>query len=85
MSISIKNPGSVLAIVACLLVSVGKAQPPSGQHTSSLPDTAKALDAPDPGVAPAWTGEPDKHPLMPALRWAQEALPQIEQIDSYTA
>ncbi len=46
---------------------------------------AKASDATDPGLAPAWTDKPDKHPLMPALCWAKEALPRIEQIDSYTA
>jgi hypothetical protein len=85
MSSSIENPGSVVVIVACLFASVANAQSPSGRHSSSLPDTTKAPDATDPGVAPAWTGEPNKHPLMPAIRWAREALPQIEQIDSYTA
>ena len=85
MSYSIKNPGSVLFIVACLLVSVGNAQSPNRQDSSGLAESAKASDAADPGVAPAWTGEPNKHPLMPALRWARKALPQIEQIGSYTA
>ncbi len=76
---------SVAVLAACLLVSVAHAQPPNEQHSSALGVTARESKAIDPGVAPAWADEPDKHPLMPALRWAKEALRKAKQIDDYTA
>jgi hypothetical protein len=79
------NCSSVAALAACLLVSIAQAQSPGEQPASGLHRTAKGPGADDPGTARAWTDDPDKHPLMPALRWAKEALQQIEQIDSYTA
>ena len=85
MSNSGKIRSSVVGLAACLLVSVGHAQLSSEQPASGLHRTAKGPGADGPGVAPAWTGDPNKHPLMPALRWAKEALQQIEQIDNYTA
>ncbi len=74
-----------MGLAACLLVSLAHAQSSSEQHASGLVRTLKRSDAGIPGVAPAWTEDPSKHPLVPALRWAQEALRQIERIDSYTA
>jgi len=74
-----------MGLAACLLVSVAHAQLSSRQHSSGLHGTAQGSDPGDAGVAPAWTDDPSKHPLMPALRWAKEALRRIEQIDSYTA
>jgi hypothetical protein len=89
MSYSANNPGFIVFIVVFLLGSVGDAQPPRGQHATSLKGATKSSrgssDAATVSIAPAWTGDPKKHPLMPALRWAQEALPRIEQIESYTA
>jgi hypothetical protein len=74
MSTFVKNLlAFTVAFSASLFVSVGKSESPAGSSGVNI------------GVAPAWTGDPSKHPLMPALRWAQEALPQIEQIDGYTA
>jgi hypothetical protein len=48
---------------------------------------ADRSDVTTPGLtaAPLWPGEPREHPLMPALRWAQEGLPRIEKLDGYTA
>ena len=85
MSTSRENRSSAAALVACLLVSFAQAQSPGEQPASGLHRTATGPGADGPGVAPAWTGDPNKHPLMPALRWAKEALQQIEQIDNYTA
>ena len=85
MSTSRKNRSSVAALVACLLVSIVQAQSPGEQPASGLHRTGKGPGADDPGVAPAWTDDVNKHPLMPALRWAKEALQQIEKIDNYTA
>ena len=85
MSTSRENRSSIAALVACLLVSIAQAQSPGEQSASGLHRTAKGPGADDPGVAPAWTDDANKHPLMPALRWAKGALQQIEQIDNYTA
>ncbi len=76
---------SVAVIAVCLLVSVAHAQSPAEQRASGLRVTAHELNAIDSGVAPAWADNPDKHPLMPALRWAKKALQKAEQINDYTA
>jgi hypothetical protein len=85
MNSSREELSSVAALVACLLVSMAQAQSPGEQPDSGLHSTAKGPGKDNPGVAPAWTGDPDKHPLTPALRWAKEALQQIQQVDNYTA
>jgi hypothetical protein len=75
----------VAIVAALLLVSVSYAQSPGEQNSSSVHTTATSSDAARDGVAPKWTGEPNKHPLMPALRWIENALPRIERVESYTA
>ena len=41
--------------------------------------------APPVGTSQMRPGNPNEHPLMPALRWAREGLPGIERIQDYTA
>ena len=40
---------------------------------------------PKEGAARLQAGDPNEHPLMPALRWAREGLAGIEKIDDYSA
>jgi len=85
LSTSRENRSVFAALVACLLVSIAQAQSPGEQPASGRHSTAKGPGADHPGVARAWTEDANKHPLMPALRWAKEALQQIEKLDNYTA
>jgi hypothetical protein len=43
------------------------------------------LLAPDASPAQLHAGNPNEHPLMPALRWARAGLGNIEKIDDYSA
>lgn len=85
MNTSRVNAGVLAVFSIYLFVSQGNAQQPNGQHSTSVNSEPMASGAPDSGLAPAWTGEPTKHPLAAALRWAEEALPRMEQLDGYTA
>jgi hypothetical protein len=85
MSNLLKNHGYIPGLAACVLVSVACAQSPDDKPASGVHNSAAASDAAGNGVASKWTGKPSKHPLMPALRWIEKALPRIERIKSYTA
>lgn len=61
------------------------AQSPNGQQPAGSKGASVASKPTDGGAAPVWREAAEKHPLAPALRWAKEALPRIEQIDCYTA
>ena len=85
MTNALINQMLLAVFAACLSVSVVHAQPPGGPQPAGVrrgPEGSKSIGV---GVAPAWKEGPDKHPLMPVLRWAKEALPRIEHIDSYSA
>ncbi|MGO9113647.1 MAG: DUF1571 domain-containing protein, partial [Thermoguttaceae bacterium] len=79
--------GCLAAFFACLaLISIASAQPapPAGGPDYRV---AERADASAPNVNPAQmrAGDPNEHPLMPALRWAREGLVGIEKIQDYTA
>jgi hypothetical protein len=85
MSSSRQSQIAIALITSYLSVSVSHAQPPNGQPSVAVKNASPASKPADGGAAPAWQDALDKHPLVPALRWAKEALPRIEEIDSYTA
>jgi hypothetical protein len=75
------------------LISIANAQAPAGQPQQAPPTggpeyrVADRSDASSQGGSTSQMrpGDPNEHPLMPALRWAREGLPGIERIQDYTA
>ena len=86
--------GCLAAFFACImLISTANAQVPAGRFQQSPPAGGPAYrladrtDTSTPNINPSVMrpGDPNEHPLMPALRWAREGLPSIERIQDYTA
>lgn len=86
--------GCLAAFFASLtLISTASAQGPAGQYQQTPPPggpiyrLADRTDSVAAGASPSpmRPGDPNEHPLMPALRWAREGLPGIEKIQDYTA
>ncbi len=69
--------GCLAAFLAGLAISTVAAQVPAGQGQQG-PEAPLATSQLQPG-------NPNEHPLMPALRWARQGLPGIERIQDYTA
>lgn len=59
-------------------------QAPADRPTYRLAERSEVL-APKAGSAQLHPGDPNEHPLMPALRWAREGLSGIEKIEDYSA
>jgi hypothetical protein len=89
------NCGCLAALFASVaLISTATAQvpvqyrqvPPAGGPVYRV---AERTDVPatnsNAGVSQMRPGDPNEHPLMPALRWAREGYPAIEKIQDYTA
>ena len=60
------------------------AQPPARRpayHLAERSETAQAASA-APKLAP---GQPNEHPMMPALRWAYSGLDNLEKVQDYSA
>ena len=84
--------GCLAAFFACLaLIPTASAQYPAGQYQQALPGGGPAYRVADRTAAPAPSpsqlrpGDPNEHPLMPALRWARDGLQGMERIHDYTA
>jgi len=86
--------GCLAAFFACVtLIATARAQAPAGQFQQPTPAggpayrVAERTDTSSPNIAPSQLrpGDPNEHPLMPALRWAREGLVGIERIQDYTA
>ncbi len=86
--------GCLAAFFASLaLISTASAQVPASrsQQTPSPGGPANRVaeradpSAPTGNSSQMRPGDPNEHPLMPALRWAREGLPAIEKIQDYTA
>ncbi|HOM19032.1 MAG TPA: DUF1571 domain-containing protein, partial [Thermoguttaceae bacterium] len=69
-------------LVVCLWLTEGigaepvQADPPQRIAERPTPQRPQSLFS---------TANPNEHPLMPALRWAHQGLPQIEKIKDYSA
>ncbi len=77
--------GCLAAFFACFtLISTASAQqtPPAGGPAYRVAERADAGNSSSAQLRP---GDPNEHPLMPALRWAREGLVGIEKIQDYTA
>src|SRR5437868_323347 len=75
----LNSHGCIAAIFASFsLLAAANAQDPQAQP--QVQPQGQMLGASQLPVAGA-----NEHPLMPALRWAKEGLPQIEKIQDYTA
>ena len=75
-------PGSVYSGVPAGLNGPPAGQPPQAQPPYRLADRIDPLKQP---IAQLVPGQPNEHPLMPALRWAQEGLAGIKAIRDYSA
>ena len=83
--------GCLAAVVVCGTISISSAQVP-GQYRQSAPGggpyyrVAERPDAPASNLDTSQLrpGDPNEHPLMPALRWARQGLPAVEAIQDYT-
>ena len=81
--------------VALLAAGDLAGQPPGGQGYAAggqqaPPErqpfqVAERSTIPPPSVPSLRPGDPNEHPLMPALRWAREGLARIEKIQDYSA
>jgi len=75
------------------MISIASAQAPAGQPQQAPPAggpdyrMAGRTDTSVPNINPSQMrpGDPNEHPLMPALRWAREGYVSIEKIQDYTA
>ena len=82
--------GCLAAFLASIaLISTAIAQAPMGQQQPPPGGgpAYRVADASPPNINSTQLrpGDPNEHPLMPALRWAREGLVGIEKIQDYTA
>ena len=85
--------GCLAAFFACLIISSAIAQFPAGQsqqYPSNGGPAYRLAERPNAmpisaAAAQLQPGDPNEHPLMPALRWARQGLVAIERIQDYTA
>lgn len=62
--------------------AVGQQQIP--ESLTSAPVVRELTSPIPPGTLSAQAAGPGEHPLMPAIRWAREGLPRLEQIQDYS-
>jgi len=88
------NRGCVAALVAYFaFISTTGAQAQVGQYQQTPPAGGPVYRvaertgplSPNAGPPQLRPGDPNEHPLMPALRWAREGYSGIEKIQDYTA
>jgi hypothetical protein len=76
---------SVIVLGGILAVAMVAAQTPAAHADESVAASLSGPEIPTALSRRATDAQPNEHPLMPVLRWAQRGLPAIERLKDYSA